>query len=104
MFKQFSVGSYPLGSTPVTLTVTELENLSNSCTVNVIVKDMENPTISCSTPTAECTSLSGAVVNFNATFADNCPGVIDSCTPFSGSTFPLGMMLFSCTVTDTSRN
>jgi len=103
-FKQSPAGPYPLGSTPVTLTVTEPENLSNSCTANVIVKDMENPTISCPTPTAECTSPSGAVVNFNATFADNCPGVTDSCTPPSGSTFPLGMTPFSCTATDTSGN
>jgi hypothetical protein len=39
---------------------------------------------------AECTSPSGAIVTFAAMFSDNCPGVTDSCTPPSGSQFPLG--------------
>jgi len=35
---------------------------------------------------------------------DNCPGVMTSCTPPSGSSFSLGTTTVTCTATDTSGN
>jgi HYR domain len=96
---------YNLGATPVTLTVTDSENLSATCNATVTVVDKQAPTISCPSPVAECTSPSGAAVTITATAADNCPGVgTPSCSPASGSVFPLGSTPFSCNVADTSGN
>ena len=95
---------YSKGTIAVTLTVTEQSGRSSSCQATVTVVDQQLPSISCPSPVAECTSPSGAVVSFNATFSDNCPGVTDSCAPPSGSTFPIGMTPFSCRATDTSSN
>jgi hypothetical protein len=97
-------GPYPLGTTPVTLTVTEPEGLSNSCTANVTVVDQQPPNISCPSPVIECTGPNGTVVSFSPTVSDNCPGVTDSCTPPSGSVFPLGTTPFQCVATDSSGN
>jgi hypothetical protein len=97
-------GPYPLGTTLVTLTVTEPEGLSNSCTANVTVVDQQKPNISCPSPVVECTGANGAVVSFSPTVSDNCPGVTSSCTPPSGSVFPLGTTPFQCVATDSSGN
>jgi Tol biopolymer transport system component len=55
--------------------------------------------------TAECTSAEGTVVEFTVTVSDNCdpaPAVI--CAPPSGSVFPYGVTMVSCTATDASGN
>jgi hypothetical protein len=98
-------GPYPKGTNPVTLTVTEPETTTNSCTANVIVVDKQLPSISCPSPVVECTSPAGAPVTLNPVVADNCPGLgAPVCIPPSGSTFPLGTDPFSCNVTDASGN
>jgi hypothetical protein len=101
---QSPAGPYPLGTTLVTLTVTEPEGLSSSCTANVTVIDQQKPNISCPSPVVECTGPNGAVVSFSPTVSDNCPGVTSSCTPPSGSVFPLGTTPFQCVATDSSGN
>jgi HYR domain len=101
---QSPAGPYPLGTTPVTLTVTEPEGLSSTCTANVTVVDRQPPNVSCPSPVAECTSHSGATVIYNPTFSDNCPGTTVSCSPASGSVFPLGTTPFQCIATDASGN
>jgi len=102
---QSPAAPYKLGTTLVTLTVTEPEGLSSTCTANVVVVDQQKPDISCPSPVAECTGPTGAVVTFSDTVSDNCPGVQDlGCTPPSGSTFPLGMTPFTCNAKDTSGN
>jgi hypothetical protein len=98
-------GPYSLGTTPVTLTVTDTEGLSNSCSAKVKVVDQQLPDISCPHPVVECTGPSGSVVTLNPAVSDNCPGVgVPACVPASGSTFPLGTDPFSCHVTDNSGN
>jgi hypothetical protein len=103
---QSPAAPYPLGVTnPVTLTVTEPEGLSNTCTASVTVLDKQPPNISCPTPTVECTGPSGTPVTLNPTVSDNCPGLgSPTCVPPSGSNFPLGMTPFTCMVTDGSSN
>jgi HYR domain len=96
---------YPLGTTAVTLTVTEPETTSATCSANVTVLDQQLPDISCPTPVVECTSPAGAPVTLDPTVSDNCPGIgAPVCTPPSGSTFPLGSTPFSCMVSDGSSN
>ena len=98
-------GPYALGTTGVTLTVTEPEGMSSTCSANVTVVDTQPPSISCPSPVAECTGPSGAVVTFSAAVSDNCPGVTDlGCVPPSGSTFPLGPTPITCSVRDGSGN
>lgn len=103
--QQSPAGPYSLGTTAVTLTVTDTKKLSASCGANVSVVDKEKPAISCPAPVAECTSPSGAVVSFSPTGSDNCPGLqTPRCSPTSNSTFALGSTPFSCSITDGSGN
>lgn len=68
--------------------------------------DTTPPTISCpgdmvvSTDASECS----AEVNYTVTADDDNPGVTLSCSVPSGSTFPKGETLVSCTATDTAGN
>ena len=102
---QSPVGPYSLGTTPVTLTVTDSESRSNSCSAKIKVIDLQPPNISCPHPVVECTSPAGAAVTLNPAASDNCPGIgAPSCFPASGSTFPLGSDPFSCHVTDNAGN
>lgn len=96
---------YPKGTTNVTLTITDQNAQSASCTGTVTVNDQEKPTITCLTPTLECTSPAGAVVaSLIGSVADNCGIQSKGCVPPEGSTFPLGVDPFTCTATDTSGN
>ena len=71
---------------------------SQSVTIKV---DQTAPTLSCpGAQQAPATSPSGAVVTFSVTATDNHGPVSPSCTPSSGSTFPLGSTPVSCTATD----
>jgi hypothetical protein len=55
--------------------------------------------------TAEATGASGAVVTFTATASDTNPlSPMVSCTPASGSTFPLGATTVRCSATDAAGN
>ncbi len=102
---QAPAGPYGLGTTSVTLTVTEPEKISSFCTANITVVDQQKPNISCPVPTVECTGPSGASVTLNPTVTDNCPGILQSsCTPPSGATFPLGTTPFTCNAKDAAGN
>lgn len=98
-------GPYGLGATSVTLTATDPAGQSSSCTATVTVVDREPPSITCPAPiTVECSGPGGATATFAPTFADNCPVVTASCSPASGSTFPVGSTPVVCTATDGSGN
>lgn len=104
---QSPAGPYTLGTTNVTLTVVDNgpDLQSATCSSTVTVQDMQKPTITCPAPqTILCTSSSGAAATLNPTVFDNCPGVISSCVPPSGSTFGFGTTPATCTATDTSGN
>jgi hypothetical protein len=74
--------------------------------VGVIVNDTVDPVVSCPADTIvdndpdQC----GAVVNFNATVVDNCPGSSVSCTPPSGTFFAVGTTLVACVGVDVAGN
>ena len=55
--------------------------------------------------TVEATSADGAEVTYTATAEDDVDGPVDvSCTPASGSTFPLGETTVECSATDEAGN
>jgi hypothetical protein len=102
-------GPYPLGTTMVTLTVTDNQGASSTCTGMVTVVDTTMPTLTCPadiTTSENPPGSGGAVVSYSApTVSDNCPGVgTPTCNPPSGSTFPLGATMVTCTVSDASNN
>jgi hypothetical protein len=93
---------FPVGTTTVTCNTTQ----GSSCSFTVKVNDTQPPTISCpsnitvNNDPGQC----GAVVTFAPTASDNCPGVTSSCTPASGSVFPIGTTTVTCKATDASGN
>jgi hypothetical protein len=97
-------GLYPMGNTLIILTVTDDKGASDSCQATVTVVDDAPPLITCpANITVEFTDPSGAVVNYAIPIAnDNCGISSTSCTPGSGSKFPIGTTLVTCTATDTS--
>jgi CSLREA domain-containing protein len=101
-----SSGSFfPVGTTTVTCTTTA----GPSCSFTVTVNDAQPPTITCPanlTTPENPPGSGGAVVTYSApTVSDNCPGVgAPSCTPSSGSTFPVGTTTVTCTVSDAAGN
>ncbi|MBK8504050.1 MAG: HYR domain-containing protein [Saprospiraceae bacterium] len=92
------------------VTVNADDGMGGTCmtTINVNVTDNIPPTISCpsnvsvSNDPGQC----GAVVNFPApTASDNCDmSLTIVCTPASGSFFPVGMTMVTCTATDDTGN
>ena len=98
-------GPYSLGTTGVTLTVTDNIGKSGVCTATVTVVDTTPPVIICSADQViECTSPGGAGAVVGATATDNCSiAVAPSCIPPSGN-FPIGSTTVTCTTTDASGN
>jgi len=97
---------FPLGKTFVTCTATDASGNSANCGFTVTVVDTTPPTITCPADiTLEGTCPAGTVAIFNVTAADLVdpqPGVTYSIP--SGSMFPLGTTLVTCTAVDFSGN
>jgi len=99
-------GPYALGDTSVTLTVTDNNGASSTCIATVTVVDTTPPQVTCP---SNITTLSGpgqcsAVVSFSPSVTDNCSGVVPSCSPASGTVFPIGTTSVNCIATDGSGN
>jgi hypothetical protein len=99
-----SGSTFPLGTTAVTCTVTDADDIpssvSNSFTVTVYDTDL-----AISTPAnivAVATSPSGAAVSFTPPTATDEDGttVSVSCAPLSGSVFPIGTTTVTCSASD----
>jgi len=78
-----------------------------SCSFTVTVEDNTPPRVLCppSNSLATPPGQSSAVVNYGAAgVSDNCPGASVECSPPSGSRFPVGLTIVSCTGTDSSSN
>lgn len=99
-----SGSGFPLGTTTVNCTATNTVG-STTGSFNVTVLDRTPPTLTLADVTAEATSAAGAMVPYVATATDLVDGdVTPSCTPISGSTFPLGSTTVQCTATDAHGN
>ena len=88
---------FPVGTTTVSCTTA----MGGNCSFTVMVNDTQPPAISCP---ANVISVGGVVTYPPPTASDNCPGVIASCSPASGSTFPVGTTSVTCTAMDASGN
>jgi len=101
-----SGSTFPSGTTTVTCTATDASGNVSECSFDVIVEDTTPPTIVCpGDTTLECTGEGGAVLEYTIEASDLCDSdpVVESDFP-SGSTFPLGETLVTCTATDAAGN
>jgi hypothetical protein len=101
--------TFAIGTTPVSCTATDANLNSASGGFNVIVTldDSEAPTFTTvpSDSTTEATGPGGAAVSWTIAATDNIdPNPTISCTPASGSTFPVGTTPVDCTATDSAGN
>jgi hypothetical protein len=103
-----SGSTFPVGTTTVTCTATDSHGNTGSASfsVTVSVVDTTPPVLTLpSDITVTTDSPSGKVVTYSATANDNFDGAITpSCSPASGSTFPVGTTTVSCTATDSHGN
>lgn len=101
-----SGSAFPVGTTTVTCTATDAAGNHTSCGFTVTVNDTQAPTITCPANITQGTDPNQptAVVTYQASVSDNCPGATYSCSPPSGSTFSLGTTTVTCTATDASNN
>jgi len=96
---------FPVGNTTVTCTATDASGNHGTCSFTVTVADNEAPQMACQDiVTNTAPGVCSQVVNYSVAPTDNCPGVMVSCTPPSGSTFAKGTTSVTCTATDASLN
>jgi sugar lactone lactonase YvrE len=107
-----SGSTFPIGTTTVTCTATDAAGNTSTATFTVTV----NPSAVDTTPpvisgvpadiTVDAAGASGAVVTFSSpTATDDVDGALAvSCSPASGSTFPIGTTAVTCTATDAAGN
>jgi Ca2+-binding RTX toxin-like protein len=93
---------FPVGITTVTCTATDPQKLSTSASFTVTVVQNTPPVVTVpGSMVLEATSSNGAVATFTASANDAQDGSINpTCTPASGSTFPVGMTTVTCSATD----
>ncbi|MFL6509899.1 MAG: PxKF domain-containing protein, partial [Nitrososphaera sp.] len=103
-----SGSTFPLGTTKVDCSATDKAGNKATGSFTVTVQDTTPPelTLPSAPPAAEATSPQGAVVTYGAaTATDLVDGSVDvTCTPASGSTFPLGTTPVNCKATDAAGN
>ncbi|MDY0217399.1 MAG: HYR domain-containing protein, partial [Bacteroidales bacterium] len=97
---------FPIGTTTVTWTVTDASGNPASCTQNIVVTDIELPTIVCP-PTVNVNTDAGLCTASNVvlgtpTTADNC--TVAGVTNNAPAVFPIGTTTVTWTVTDASGN
>jgi hypothetical protein len=102
-------GSFAIGNTSVTFTVTDAGGNSASCTSTVQVDDTEMPTAVCpaNITVNNDSNVCGATILFPAPVCwDNCSGISTLCTMglASGATFPVGTTTEVFLVTDAAGN
>jgi len=101
---------FNVGSTPVTCTARDSRGNQASCTFQITVRDCEPPRVVCPNDlvVSNDPNACGAKVDYPpATASDNCPGPVPppvTCTPASGSFFPVGTTIVTCTATDAAGN
>lgn len=102
-----SGSAFGVGTNRVTCTATDAAGNTDRCTFSITVRDTEPPQITCpadTVVTAEAGQCSRRNVTFVPTVSDNCPGATLACLPPSGSAFPVGTNVVTCTVTDAAHN
>ena len=97
---------FPIGTTMVTATATDVSGNISTCTFTVTVNDTENPVITCpaNITVNNDANACGAAVTFTATATDNCAGTVITYSHAPGSVFPIGTTTVTATATDASGN
>lgn len=97
-----SGSTFPLGTTTVTCTATDAASNSSTASFTVTIRDTTPPSLNLpSNITAEANSPAGKIVSYAASATDTVSGSVPvSCTPASGSTFPIGSTTVSCSAAD----
>uniref|UniRef100_UPI00248FCC6E HYR domain-containing protein n=1 Tax=Aquimarina aggregata TaxID=1642818 RepID=UPI00248FCC6E len=105
-----SGATFPVGTTTNTFEITDAAGNSTTCSFDITITDIENPTI-VNLPTNIIQNNDfdscGAIVNWTEpTAADNCSGSssIQTSGNSNGSFFPIGDTVVTYTATDTSGN
>jgi hypothetical protein len=116
-------GTYPVGVTTVTWTITDASGNITNCTQKVTINDLQKPVLTCPTDVVQ-TTLPGNCSLSNVTIAglvatDNCAIVTETWTmsgattasspatginPLSGLTFNVGVTTVTCNVADAAGN
>ena len=93
-------------SCKVTVTYALVGTTASATSAAVTVADLTPPVLTVPGPiVVNATSPAGATVSYTATATDTVdPSPVVSCTPASGSTFPIGTTTVNCTATDASGN
>jgi hypothetical protein len=96
---------YPLGVTSIVWTAIDASLNTASAVQTVTVRDTEAPSLSVPVSfTVNATMPTGAVVSYVATSSDNVGVTAQVCDHQSGSVFPMGATLVSCTANDAGGN
>ncbi|GIV33512.1 MAG: hypothetical protein KatS3mg031_1047 [Chitinophagales bacterium] len=104
--------TYPVGTTTVVWTVTDIYGNTAQCSQNITITDNENPTITCPANIVDETDPGQCVASIavfpNPTVGDNCAvaGVVNSYngTSAASDVYPLGLTTVVWTVTDVHGN
>ncbi len=102
-----SGSTFPIGTTVVQCGSADSRlNTASGSFLVIVSADVTPPVLTLpSNITAEATSASGAVVTYTASANDNVDGpVAVTCSPASGSTFPIGTTTVQCSATDAHGN
>jgi hypothetical protein len=101
-----SGSTFPVGTTQVNCTVIDSGGQDASGSFDVLVEDTTPPDVTVpASMTVQPTGPDGATVTFAASASDLVSGAVaTACAPLSGTLFPLGITLVTCTATDAAGN
>ncbi|HEY3114895.1 MAG TPA: HYR domain-containing protein [Gemmatimonadaceae bacterium] len=96
---------YPIGSTTITWKATDPSLNFSTASQTVVVRDVTPPTVSVPASfSVNATSSRGAEVSFAVSASDNVGVTSLSCSPSSGSQFPIGVTSVDCSASDAAGN
>jgi len=96
---------YPIGRTLITWTATDASGNKTSAEQPVTVRDLERPALTVPADFAvDATSPTGAVVTYTASASDNVALASLTCSPASGTAFPIATTTVTCVAMDPSGN
>jgi hypothetical protein len=97
--------SFAVGSTTLHWTATDEAGNNSSASQVITVHDVEAPSLGMpANLTVNATMPSGAMVSFNMIYGDNVGVSSVSCDRNSGTVFPMGATVVSCTAVDAAGN
>lgn len=95
---------FPIGSSTVNCSATDGAGNTTNGNFSVTVTDTTPPTLTLPAPIATSVNGTSATVTYTATASDGGTSLTPSCSPPSGSSFPLGTTTVGCSVTDAGGN